>query len=97
QRPEIGEPVRLRLKYDDSDREAVQVLLKGQVSIHSDEHVEVFRGKRQQGSILDRHPTHLTSGLDVVADNVARETPIDAFVEEHLHDAASITRSFASS
>jgi RHH-type transcriptional regulator, rel operon repressor / antitoxin RelB len=29
-----------------------------------------------------------------VTDDIAREAPIDAFVEKHLHDAASITRSF---
>jgi hypothetical protein len=97
ERPEIGKPVRLRLKHNDGDREAIQILLKGQVSIHSDEHVEVFRSKRQQRAILDRRPTHLTGRFDVVADNVAREPPIDTFVEKHLYDAASIIRSFACS
>jgi hypothetical protein len=46
-RPEIGKSVRSCLKNDDGDRETIQVLLKRQVSIYSDEHVEKFRGKSQ--------------------------------------------------
>src|SRR5208283_2380759 len=94
---EIGKPVRFRLKYDDGNREGHQILLKGQVSIHRDEHVELWRGKGQQFSIFDGSPTHLTSGLNVVTDDITRQAPVDTFVEKNLHDAASITRSFASS
>jgi hypothetical protein len=47
-------------------------LLKGQVSIHRNEHVEPFCGKRQQFAILDGCPRHLTRSLDVMADNVTR-------------------------
>jgi hypothetical protein len=47
--------------------------------------------------ILGGRPAHLTSGLDVVTDDIARQAPVDALVEKDPHDAASITRSFASS
>jgi hypothetical protein len=56
-RRNVAKPVHLRLEHNDGNREAIQSLLKGQVSIHSDEHVEVFRSKRQQRAILDRRPT----------------------------------------
>lgn len=63
QRPEISKPVRFRLEHNDGDREAIQVLLKGQVSINGDEYIEVLRCKGQQRSILDCRPTHLMSSL----------------------------------
>src|SRR5208282_2355124 len=97
QRLEIGKPVRFRLQYDDGDREGTQVLLKGQVPIHRNEHVKTFRGKRQHFAVLDRRTTHLTGHFDVMTEDVTRQAPVDAFVEQDLHDAASITRSFASS
>ena len=97
QRPEIGEPVCPRMKYNYGDGEGIQVLLKGKVSIRGNEHVEVFRGECQQRSVLDSRPAHLASRSDIVTDNVAAEAPVNAFVEEDLHEAASITRSLASS
>ena len=42
-------------------------------------------------------PTHLTDGLDIVTDNVTRQAPVNALVEEDSHDTVSINRSFASS
>jgi len=81
QRSEIGKPVRLCLKYDDGNRERNKVLLKSEVSIHRDEHIEVFRGQCQLLAVLDGCPTHLTSGLDIVTNDVTRQTPVNAFVE----------------
>jgi hypothetical protein len=97
QGPQISKSVRPSSKHNDGDREAIQVLLKGEVSINGDKYDEVLRRQGQQRSILDCCPTHLTTCLNIVTDNIARETPIDAFVEKHSHDAASMTRSFASS
>jgi hypothetical protein len=57
----------------------------------------MVRGKRQQLTVLDRRPAHLTSRFDIVADDIARQAPVDAFVQERLHEAASIARAFASS
>jgi hypothetical protein len=85
------------VKHNDGDRERGEVLLKGEVSIDRNEHVELFFSKRQQLTILDRRPAHLTSDLDVVTDDIAPQAPVDALVEKDLQDAASITRSFASS
>jgi hypothetical protein len=56
-------------------------LLKGEVSIDGDKYLELLACKRQQLSILDCRPAHLTRGLDVVADDIASQAPIDAFVE----------------
>jgi hypothetical protein len=96
-RPEIGKPVRFCLKYDDGNREGNQILLEGQVSIYRDEYIEVFGGKRQQLAIRDGRPSHLASGLDVVPDDITRQAPVDTFVEKNPHEAAAITRAFASS
>jgi hypothetical protein len=45
--PEIGEPVRSRLKHEDGDRKGRDILLKGQASIHGNERVELLCGKCQ--------------------------------------------------
>jgi hypothetical protein len=42
QRPEISEPIAFGLKNHDRDRERNEVLLKGQISINRNEHVEGF-------------------------------------------------------
>ncbi len=52
QRSEIGQPVRLCLKYDDGNRERNKVLLKSEVSIHRDEHIEVFRARASNSPFL---------------------------------------------
>jgi len=72
-RPEVSKPVGLGLKHNNGQREAIEVLLKGQILIDSDEHIEVLRGKGQQLSVLDRRPPHLTGSLHVVTDDVARD------------------------
>src|ERR1700682_4986537 len=97
QRLEIDKAVRFRAKHDNGDRVSDQILLKGQVSIYRDEYVKLSARERQQLSILDRRPAHLTSGLDVVANDITSQTPIDAFVEQNLHEAASTIRVLASS
>jgi hypothetical protein len=70
QRPQIGQPIGLRLKHNDSYRKRCKVLLKGQVSIHRNEHIELSGCKGQQLSILDCCPAHLASSLDVVPDDL---------------------------
>src|SRR5580704_13894535 len=97
QRPEVSKPIRFRLKHNDGNWEGTEILLKGQVSIHRDEHIEMVCGNREQLADRDGRQTHLTNGLHVVTDDLTRQTPVDAFVEKNLHEAASITRVFASS
>ena len=63
QRSQIGKPIRLCVKHNDGDRERGEVLLKGEVSIDRNEHVELFLSKRQQLTILDGRPAHLMTVL----------------------------------
>jgi hypothetical protein len=91
QRPEIGKPVRFRLKYDDGNRDGNEILLKGQVSIYRDKRIEVFGGKCQQLAIRDGRPPHLASGLDVVADDITRQCPEP---EVRAHRAANAIANF---
>src|SRR5262249_10720060 len=51
----------------------------------------------QQFSVLDARPAHLSGCLDVVSGDVARQSPVDAFIEQHLHETDWTSRSFASS
>jgi hypothetical protein len=50
--PEIGKPVRSCLKHNDGNRVGSQVLLKREVSIHRNEHIEMFAGKGQHSPFL---------------------------------------------
>ncbi len=56
----------------------------------------VRRSKTDAADLCGR-PTHLTRGLDLVADDLARETPVNALVDEYFHEAAATRRSFACS
>lgn len=51
----------------------------------------------QELAILPRRPAGVRHGLHVVPLDVTRETPIDALVEKHPHDAFEIMRAVASS
>jgi hypothetical protein len=51
------------VKHNDGDRERGEVLLKVEVSIDRNEHVELFLSKRQQLTILDGRPAHLMTVL----------------------------------
>jgi hypothetical protein len=53
--------------------------------------LKCFRRKGQQAAILDGCPAHLPSGLNIVADDVTGQAPVDTLVEKNLHDAASTT------
>ncbi|MBA2591970.1 MAG: hypothetical protein H0U97_06800, partial [Gammaproteobacteria bacterium] len=85
---QVRQAIRTRTQNDDCDREARKTLLKGKVSIDSDEHVELFRSQRKQFSVLDGRSPHLARRLDLVADDFAREAPINALIDEYLHEAA---------
>jgi hypothetical protein len=43
------------------------------------------------------HAAHLAGGLHVMSRNIAGEAPVDAFVEQNLHEAASTICVLASS
>jgi hypothetical protein len=86
-----------RLKDDDGDGQRAKILLEGKISIDRDEHVEFLRRQREQFPILDRSPAHPAGGHDLMTYQVAREPPIDAFVEENPHVTDSTSRSFAAS
>jgi hypothetical protein len=94
---EVGESVGLRLEHNDGNGERDNVLLRGQVSIHCYEQLELRCREDEQLAILERHPPHLTRGLDLVDSEFAAEAPVDALVQQHLHATVSISRSFASS
>jgi hypothetical protein len=94
---EICEPVGPGLKHDNGNRERDKVLLKGQIPIYRYEYIKFVRRQGKQFPVFDRSPTNLTGCLDVMGGQLACETPIDTFVQEHLHQAASISRSFACS
>src|ERR1700730_9858814 len=85
------------MQDDDGNRQRNKVLLKGKISIDRDEYVEMLRRECQKLAVLDRGPSHLTSSLDLVPDNVTRQAPIHTFVEKHPHNVDSTSRSFASS
>src|SRR6266545_2214373 len=73
------------------------MLLEGEIPIDGNEHVKFFRGQRKQFAVLDGRPSHLVRGTDFVADNAAREAPINALVDKHFHEAVATRRSFACS
>ena len=93
----MSESVGFRLKDNDGYRKRDNVLLKGQVSIHCYEHVELRGRKGEQFSIFERRPPHLTRRLHLVRSKLAAEAPVNTFVEQHPHETVSISRSFASS
>src|SRR6266513_5266376 len=66
-------------------------------SVDCNEHIEMFSFQRQKLSIVERSPAHLTGGLGIMTENVSRQTPVYAFVENHLHQVDSTGRSLASS
>ena len=90
---EISEAVGSRPKHDDGYGERDDVLLKGQVSIYCYEYVEPRRRECEQLSILERCPSHLTRGLDLMGSKLAAEAPVDTLVEQHPHETVSISRS----
>jgi uncharacterized protein (DUF433 family) len=53
--------------------------------------------KPEQFAVRYRRPPHLPRRPDIMSDDLARETPIDALVKQHSHGTAAIARSFASS
>lgn len=95
--PEIGEPVRPCPKDEDRDRESCEVLLERQIPVDGHEGIELLSRQGQQFTILDGCPPHLPGRLDVMPDDVARQSPIDALVEQDSHDALATSSSFASS
>lgn len=72
-------------------------LLEGKIAVDRDEHVELPRRESGQLSIIDRDPPQLPRRHGLMAGDVARQPPIDAFVEEDPHFTVSTRRSFAAS
>jgi len=61
------------------------------------EPVRLLRRQSQQLTVLNGRPPHLSRGLDVMTDDVSRQPPIDAFVDQDSHETLATSRSFASS
>jgi len=71
--------------------------LKRQISVHGDEYVEGVLGESEKIAVFRCGPASLRNSADLVTDDLARETPVDAFVEQYPHVADATTRAFASS
>src|SRR5216684_863917 len=97
QRLKIRETIGNGTQHDDRDGESREMLLEGEIPVDGDEHVELFRGHPKQFPVLDGRPSHLARSLDFVADDIAREPPIDALVDKYFHEAVATRRSFACS
>ena len=72
ERPDICQSVRLRPQDDHCDLERADILLERQVAVDCHERVEMLRGQRQEFAILDRRPTHLACGVDVMTQEIRR-------------------------
>src|SRR5712691_9638903 len=77
QRLKIRETIGNGAQHDDRDGESGEMLLEGEVPVDGDEYVELFCGEGKQFAVLDGRPSHLVRGTDFVADNAAREAPIN--------------------
>ena len=94
---EIRDAVRWRTQDDDGDGEARQVLLKREITVDRAEGLELLLRSPQQFAIFQCSPAGVWHRLHVVSLDVARQTSINALVEEHPHDACEIIRAVASS
>src|SRR5439155_1912513 len=97
EQPEIREPIGCPLQDDHCDRQGFKILLKWQTSIDRHKHITMPDRKGKQLPIFDRSPAHLPGSLDVMADDVARQAPVNTFVEQNPHETDSMSRSLACS
>ena len=86
---EIAEPIGPASHHQDRDLELGEVLLKRQISIHSQEHVELPLGERQESAVFDGRPSHLRDGLNSMPGKFACQAPIHALVEERTFTSGS--------
>jgi hypothetical protein len=79
------------MQNDYRDRQRLDVLLKGEIPIDSNEDIEFLRCQRKQFTVLDRGPALLPRGPHLMADKFAREAAVDTFIEKNLHPADDST------
>lgn len=91
---QVSQPVGLRAQDDHGHRDFRNPILKRQVAVDRDEHVELRSSQTQQFAVPDFRPAHLAGCADVVTYEVSQQAPVDALVEKHLH-AGSFTNSSA--
>ena len=60
-------------------------MLKRQISIASDEDIELSLSQSEQIPVFDPIPTHFLDRFDVVAGKFARQSPVQAFVKKDVH------------
>src|ERR1043166_2767080 len=76
----------------------VRSLLRREPSIHGNKRVEFLFSQCKQFAILDSTPTAFLNRCDLMADEIARESAVNALVEQNLHFVAEASmHSFASS
>ena len=84
-RANVFKPVCPCAKQYDCHFEFRQVLLRRQFSIESDERIEFFLGENKEFTILNASPAFPRHSHHFMADEIAREPAIYAFVEQDLH------------
>jgi hypothetical protein len=78
-------------------RNRLRILLKGQIVIGGDEYIKLAGCQGEQLAIFDRRPSHLMRTSDVMADEGARQPPVDTLVKQNSHETDSTSLFFASS
>jgi hypothetical protein len=70
----------LSVKHHHGNGVLGQILLIRQISISGDKDLEQVLGQRKQLAVFDARPAHVLCRFDVVAGQVARQSPVQALV-----------------